>query len=138
MAMAAPLIAMGASAAAPYISQNALKLLSPLAESALNKVISSGAIGKIGGKLANRFFGKKHSTARKLMNKAKKAAKFAVSDEGTAMLNQGLDIGEALGAIDKGTVDSVKEKHSDAKDMHEKALSIHDQLSGFNKIPHMV
>lgn len=130
----APLVEMAGAAAAPAIEglvgKEAAKVLTPAAGKALKAIAHSDAaksvVGKVGGKLANSFFGKHSKTARNIAKKASSVMGVATGKTAHKVLGHGLDVASGLGILDKSQADSIL-------DAHKKAMSLHDTLSAFNK-----
>ena len=131
MAFLAPLVEMGASAAAPaiesLIGKEMASTVTPMAEKALGHLISNKSVHKKIGKLGNHLFGHKHhKTARSLINKGSKVANMASSKQAQSLLNTGLSVGQGLGVVSNDQANKIKSGYG-------KALSLHDQMSEFNK-----
>lgn len=126
----APLAEMAGSMVLPEIEglvgAETAKVLSPLAKSALSSLVSSKAIGKLPHKLGNLFFGKHHKTARHLIKKGSKVAGVLSSKQTHKLIKDGLNVGQAFGMLDANQANSIL-------DTHKQAMSLHDQLSSFNK-----
>jgi len=131
MAMAAiPLLEMAGTAAAPMIEDligaEMLQKISPLAKKALSHVIKSKAVHKGLKKIGNKFFGKHHKTARGLLKKGQKIAGVLGGKQAHKLIKGGLNVGASLGMLDQDQADNIMGGYN-------KALSLHDQLSNFNK-----
>ena len=131
MAFLAPLVEMGAAAAAPTIEslvgKEMASTVAPLAQKALGHIISSKSVHKKIGRLGNHLFGHKHhKTARSLMSKGSKIANIASSKQAQGLMKAGLSVGEATGVLSGSQAANIKSGYG-------KALSMHDQLSKFNK-----
>ena len=96
-------------------------------ESALSSPLFHKKLGQASHKIGNALFGKHHKTARSLMHKAGKIGGALTSQKAHNLLKGGLAIGSDLDLVSKGTGKSILDAHS-------KAMSVHDQLSKFNKL----
>jgi len=130
MAFLAPLGEMALTSLAPelesLIGAEAAKVLTPLARQGIGKVASSGIIGKGLSKLGNTLFGRHSKTARKLMKKGSSVAGVAFDPRTQGLLKGGMGVAQDLGMVDKSTADNILGGYN-------KALSLHDKMSQFNK-----
>jgi hypothetical protein len=128
--MALALAPIAASLAEPAIASllgpAVAKNLTPLAKAGLEKLVKSKVAGKAVHKLGNALFGKKHKTARKLLKKGRSVAGVAFGKNSGKILGKGLDLAGDLGMLDEHQREAIKTGH-------EKAMSIHDQLSELNR-----
>lgn len=132
MAVAAPLLipaleALGTTVG-PYLAEllgeKAVKSLTPLAKSAITKLIHSGVLEKGMHKIGNKIFSK-NKTARSLFNKGRKLSSHIFSEKGSKILGQGLDLASDIGLLSP-------EKHNAINEGYRKAMSFHDKLSSIN------
>jgi len=121
--IAASLAGVAEPAVASLLGPAIAKNLTPMAKAGLEKIVKSKVAGKAVHKIGNALFGKKHKTARKLM---KKGRSIAGVPGGGKILGKGLDLAGDLGMLDKHQREAIKTGH-------EKAMSLHDQLSEMNK-----
>jgi hypothetical protein len=117
---------LGGPALASLLGKETAANLTPMAEKALNKLIHSKMTRKLAHNIGNKFFGKKHKTARSFLRKGRSVAGVAFGKKGHKFMNRGLDLGTHLGMLDKNQAHNIK-------NAYEKASSFHDKLSKINK-----
>jgi hypothetical protein len=122
--IAASLAGVAEPAVASLLGPTIAKNLTPMAKAGLEKLVKSKVAGKAVHKIGNALFGKKHKTARKLFKKGRSIAG-VVGGQGKT-LDKGLNLAGDLGMLDKNQKEAIKTGH-------EKAMSLHDQLSEMNK-----
>lgn len=131
MAFLAPAIAeLAGSVAGPALESaiggEVAQKLAPLAKKGLEHIVTEKNVGGLFHKLGNHFFGKKNKSARKLMQKGRSIAGVAFGKNAHKILGTGLNIGKGLGVLSDDQANQILSGH-------QKAMSIHDKLSEFNK-----
>lgn len=116
----------GVGGLADLLGHHVMNKLSPSAVHGLENIVESKKRGGFLHKLGNHMFGRKHKNARHFLRKARHIAGVSLGKDAHKVLGEGLNIGKALGVLSGDQANQILSGH-------EKAMSIHDKLSDFNK-----